>query len=171
MQIHLGTSIMHLEDEPLGVGYASEQVTLKDTQGNTHVIGGQNGKTQVIISLPFIDEPVTDELRHIATALPKGGAYEVTAAIVVGNKAHSNPDIEGIDFFIDETGEFGDWYGTRIADGPCEKELTKALIVISKDGAIFYDDFLTNLHDAFNGKTLERKVYAAQLCYTGKGCH
>ncbi len=162
---------MHLEDDPLDIGYASEKVALKDLEGKNVVVGGQNGKTQLLISLPFIDEPIAQELETIGASLPKGGEHEVTAAIVVANESHANPNIEGMDFYVDAEGEFGDWYGTRIADGECAKELTKALVLISKDGAIFYDDFLTNLHDGFNQETLARKIYAAQTCYTGKGCH
>jgi thiol peroxidase len=162
---------MHLEEEPLDIGYASEKVTLKDVSGKEQVIGGQNGTTQVIITTPFVDEQFKEELRRVRETLPNGGEYEVNASVVVAHENHDNPQIDDIAFLVDHDNEFGDWYGVRLADGPCEKELTKALFVISKDGALFYDEFVTNLHDQFNLDTLLRKVSAAQLCYTGKGCH
>jgi peroxiredoxin len=169
--IQLNTSTMHLEEEPLDIGYASEKVMLSDIEDKERTIGGQNGKTQILLSVPFIDEPIQDELKEIAKELPKGGEYEVTASLIVANDQHQDPNIEGLEFLIDTKGEFGDWYGTRIADGECANELTKALIIVSKDGAVFYDDFVSNLHDRFNQETLMRKIYAAQTCYTGKGCH
>ncbi len=171
MQIRFNTYTMRLEDDPLDVGYASEKVTVKDAAGNEKVIGGQNGKTQIIVTAPFIDARFAEELRGLSAMLPKGGEHEVTASVVVANEHHQDPGIEGVDFCIDSDEGFGDWYGVRLADGPCEKELTKALFVISKDGALFYDEFVSNLHDGFNLDTLYRKVSAAQLCYTGQGCH
>lgn len=155
----------------MDVGYASENVNLTDSEGNTHSLGGQNGKTQLIISAPFIDEALIDELKELDAMLPKGGDYEVTAALVVANDTHERPPLEGIDFFIDSEGEYGDFYGVRLVGEPYGGELTKAAILVSKDGAIFYDDFVENLQNRFNTDTLLRKIMAAQTCYTGKGCH
>jgi len=173
MQIQFNTSTMHLKDMPLDVGYASEAVTLKDPQGKEHSIGGQKGKTQLLITLPFIDETFTNELKMIVNDLPKGaqGEYEVTSALIVANNTHKRPQIEGLDFFIDENKEFADYYAVGLSGEPCEGELTKALILVSKDGAIFYDEFSGNICDRFNMEALGRKILAAQQCYTGKGCH
>ncbi len=171
MQVRSNTSTMRLEDFPLDVGYASEHVTLTDSEGNAHTLGGQNGKTQLIISTPFIDKALIDELKELDAMLPKGGDYEVTAALVVANDTHERPALEGIDFFIDSEGEYGDFYGVRLVGEPYGGELTKAAILVSKDGAIFYDDFVENLENRFNTDTLLRKIMAAQTCYTGKGCH
>lgn len=171
MQITFKDFNMQLEDMPLDPGYASDEVKLKDSENKTYAIGGQNGKTQVIITTPFIDEQFLKELEEIQTLLPKGGEHEVTAALVVASNKHKNPNIENIDFYIDSEGEFGDFYSTRLVGEPYDSELTKSIIIISKDGAIFYDEFLNNLEDKFNQEALLRKITAAQLCYTGKGCH
>lgn len=162
---------MRLEEMPLDIGYASDEVTLRGRDGKKHLIGGQNGKTQLIITAPFIDDAFIRELIEIDAMLPKGGDYEVTAALVVANDTHETPELESFDFFIDSEEEFGDLYGVRLEGEPCARELTKAVILISKDGAIFYDEFTANLHDRFNTDTLLRKIAAAQTCYTGKGCH
>lgn len=171
MQVHSNTSTMHLEDMPLDVGYASEKVTLTGSDGKNYTIGGQNGKTQLIISAPFIDDALVDELKELNEQLPKGGEYEVTAALVVANDSHRFPELDGIDFFVDSEEEYGDYYGVRLSGEPYGGELTKAAILISKDGAIFYDDFAEDLTERFNTDTLLRKIMAAQTCYTGKGCH
>jgi len=171
LQIQLNTYIMHLEDEPLDIGYASEKVSVKESSGKEKILGGQDGKTQVIITTPFIDEKFKEELSELQKILPKGGEHEVTTSLIVANDEHTDPLIEDIAFYVDNSGEFGDWYGVRLADGPCENELTKAIFIISKDGALFYDEFVTNLHESFNLERLFRKINAAQICYTGKGCH
>lgn len=156
---------------PLDIGYASDKVTLTDSDGKEHTIGGHNGKTQLIVTAPFIDDAFVKELKEINAMLPKGGEYEVSAALVVASDSHEDPGLENFDFFIDSKAEFGDFYGVRLEGDPCDGELTKAVILISKDGAIFYDEFADNLHDRFKVDTLLRKIAAAQTCYTGKGCH
>ena len=162
---------MHLEDLPLDVGYASEEVSLKDVHGNKHILGGQNGETQLIITTPFIDKEFLNELSEINELLPKGGDYNVTASLLVANNSHMNPNLEKITFLIDSEDEFGDFYSTRLKGAPYNSEFTKALILISKDGAIFHDEFVKDINDKFNIDTLLRKISAAQTCYTGKGCH
>jgi len=171
MQILCNTSTMHLDDMPLDIGYASEEVSLKDKQGKAHQLGGHTGKTQLIITLPYIDDSFKQELEDIAKDLSKGGVHEVDASIIVANDKHDSPQIEGFDFYIDEEEEFADYYGVKLRGQPYEGELTKAIILISKDGAIFYDEFSPDINKGFNTATLARKVLAAQECYTGKGCH
>lgn len=171
MQIHYKASTMRLEDIPLDIGYASEKVSLTNDKGESVEIAGQDGQTQLIVSVPFIDESIATELKAIANEIPKNEDHEVTLSLVVGKQAHQNPKIEGFDFLIDSEGEFGDWYGLRLVGSPLEGELTKAITLISKDGALFYDEHLTNLEEPFNQETLIRKIAAAQVCYTGKGCH
>lgn len=162
---------MRLEDIPLDIGYASEQVTLKDENGNYHPIAGHNGKTQLLISLPFIDDALLNELRDIEAMIPKEQEHKVNVTLIVANDTHQNPHIEGFDFLTDTQGEFADWYGLRLIGDPLGGELTKSIMLISKDGALFHDDYPENLHDSFNHETLYRKILAAQTCYTGKGCH
>ncbi|MEJ2467869.1 MAG: hypothetical protein P8Y51_02145 [Campylobacterales bacterium] len=160
---------MRLEDLPLDIGYASEKVTLTTKNGQTETIGGHNGKTQLIVTAPFIDDSFLAELEALETSLPDSD--DVTASLIVAGDAHSDPEMGRFRFLIDSDAEFADWYGVRLSGDPLEGELTKALFVISKDGALFYDEFARNLHDPFNAETAVRKIHAAQECYTGKGCH
>lgn len=170
MQIQLNTSIMRLEDMPLDIGYASEKVTLTSKEGEKHVIGGQSGLTQLIITAPFIDDTFVAELEAIEKSLPAGDA-SLTASIIVAGENHNDPKLGRFRFLIDSDSEFSDWYGVRLSGDPLDGELTKALFVISKDGALYYDEFAKNLYDPFNAETALRKIHAAQECYTGKGCH
>lgn len=162
---------MRLEEMPLDIGYASERVSVIDTQGSRETIGGQNGKTQLIITTPSIDDTFKEELAQIGSMIPEDELHEVTAALIVANDTHQDPEIEKFAFYIDDEEEFSDLYGVRLTGEPFDGEMTKAVILISKDGAIFYDEFVTDLGQGFNTDTLLRKIVAAQTCYTGKGCH
>lgn len=153
--------MMHLEDMPLDIGYASQKVTITDINGSKFVIGGQNGKTQLLITSPFIDDEFVKELKELG----------INASFIASNKNMTNPNLKNIDFYIDSDGEFGDFYGVRVKGEPFDGKFTKAVILISKDGAIFYDEFLKDLDEKFNLENLLHKITAAQTCYTGKGCH
>jgi thiol peroxidase len=162
---------MRLEDIPLDIGYASEQVTLSDESGKSYTIAGQNGKTQLLISAPFIDDSFISELKKIEAMIPKEDENEVAVTLIVANNKHQNPHLKGFDFLIDTQGEFADWYGLKLISAPLEGEFTKAIMLISKDGALFHDDYPMDMQEPFNHEMLYRKIVAAQTCYTGKGCH
>ena len=169
MQIKCNTSTMRLEDMPLDIGYASEKVTLKTKSDADVILGGQNGKTQLIVTAPFIDDALMAELERLESALPEG--EEVTATLITANDVIETPSFKRFDYLIDSADEFSDWYGVRLSGDPLDGELTKALFIISKDGALYYDQFAEDLYEPFNAETAIRKIHAARECYTGKGCH
>lgn len=171
MQVTFSTSAMRLEATPLDIGYASQKVTLTGGDNKAYSLGGQNGKTQLIITTPFIDNAFKEELKSINTILAQENKEELNAAIVVANESHEDPKLDYFDFMIDTDDEFADWYGVTLTGEPCDGELTKALFLITRDGALFYDDIVSDLHEPFDLQTLERKILAAKNCYTGKGCH
>lgn len=173
MQITFKTSTMYLEDEPLEEGYASEKVVVKPIGGKeTEIIGGQNGRTQLIISLPFIDDKIVSELNHITATLDQSPLIDVKNLLIVANAENKALDaIKGFELYEDIEGEFGDMYSVRLVDGSLEGELSKALFVISKDGALFYDEIVPELSSSFNSDKVISKIAVAQECYTGKGCH
>lgn len=155
----------------MDIGYASEKITLYDEHNRTHTIAGHNGKTQVIITLPFINKTVKEELNEIDTFLSTEEQCEIECHLVVANETHADPHLKHMDFLIDKEGEFGDWYGLRLRGDILEGEFTKSLLLISKDGALFYDEYPHDVSSAFNHDTLLRKLAAVQTCHTGKGCH
>jgi hypothetical protein len=171
LQIIYNTSTLFLEDIPLDVGYASEKVSLKNHADETFTIGGQNGFTQLILSSPFLDDALITQLREMDTLLSLNALQGITKVLVVANPKHTNPQMEGWQFGFDTDEAFGDYYGVRLAKGELGGEFTKALFVISKDGAVFYDEILRDLNESFSLDTALVKIAAAQSCYTGKGCH
>jgi peroxiredoxin len=171
LQIQFNTYTMHLEEEPLDIGYASEKVAVTDKNGQSSQIGGQKGCTQLIVSAPFVDAAFNLELKKLSDAIENSPLMEATTSLVVANGQHDTEETEGFGCFIDSDEGFGDWYGVRLKDGPLEGELTKALFVITKDGALYYDEIVSNLHTPFDVDKAISKIAAAQECYTGKGCH
>ncbi len=162
---------MHLEDMLLDIGYASERVTLCDEAQQTRHVAGQNGKTQLIVTVPKIDKSMHDELSKITSIISDMQDEQTECCLIVANDRHQNPNIDEIAFLIDSEGEFGDYYGSRLVGEPLEGELTKSVLLISKDGALFYDEYPKDIETPFNLEMLQVKVAAAQNCYTGKGCH
>lgn len=155
----------------MDIGYASEKITMYDEKDQPYTIAGQNGKTQLIISAPFINKTFKDELKHIDELLENEESDNFVCYLLVANDQHQDPHLSHINFLIDKEGEFGDWYGVRLHGDALEGEFTKSLMLISKDGALFYDEYPRDISNAFNYETLQRKILAAQTCYTGKGCH
>lgn len=154
-----------LEEEPLDVGYASEAVELSDTKAQTVRTGGQTGATQLLIALPRLDGASAREIEAILPAL--GG---VIPQIVLSTAEDLRTDTE-LPVLIDDDEAFGDLYGVRIGSGSLSGHLAKALFVISKDGAIFYEEVPIAPEKPFNAELLVQKCAAAHECYTGKGCH
>lgn len=171
MQIHYNDSLLHLEDMPLDIGYASERVELKDHEDKTFLIGGQNGSTQLLISTPFIDDTLLEQLSEIDSLLSINALDGITKALIVSTPKQTSPRMEGWLYGVDYDEAFGDYYGVRIADGELAKEFAKSLFIISKDGALFYHEILSDVLKPFNFDKALIKIAAAMSCYTGKGCH
>lgn len=171
LQIIHNTSTLYLEDMPLDIGYASEKVTLKNHSNETFSIGGQNGFTQLILSAPFIDNEFLAQLEEIDTLLSLNALQGISKALVVASVQHTNPQMEGWQFGIDTDEAFGDYYGMRIAKGELGGEFAKGLFIVSKDGALFYNEILNDLNESFSVEKALPKIAAAMNCYTGKGCH
>lgn len=167
MQILYRNTALHLEDLPLDVGYASEKADLKNSQGDIFTIGGQNGVTQLLISVPFIDDALMAQLKEIDSLLSLNALGGITKALIVANDTHELPALQGwlAGYDYDET--FGDYYGVRLSN----QELAKTLFIISKDGAVFYSEIVSDLNGPFSLEKVLPKIAAAQNCYTGKGCH
>ncbi len=71
----------------------------------------------------------------------------------------------------DYESEYGNMYGTKILNGSLKDKLTKALFLISKDGAVFYLDMQNDLSDPIDLQRLQVELNKAYVSYTGSGCH
>lgn len=170
MQIIYNTSTLFLEDMPLGVGYASQKVTLKDINDQPLVIGGQNGHTQLIITVPFINDDLITQINEIDELLALNSLI-ISKSLVVATKEHIHPCLNEWSYGFDYDTQFGDYYGVRLGEGELCGEFTKALFIVSKDGALFYDEIPKDLNNPFSLEKALPKISAAVNCYTGHGCH
>lgn len=171
MQIRYNTSSVRLEEMPLDIGYASERVELTGGSDETFHIGGQEGVTQLIVTTPFIDDELLAQLHELDLLLSLNALGGITKTLVVATNRHVDPKLAEWRFGIDRDEAFGDYYGIRLSPGELGGEFAKALFVISKDGALFYDEILRDLNAPFAVENALIKIAAAQNCYTGKGCH
>ncbi len=169
MQVSLDTDTMVLEDMPLDEGYASEKITAKDFLGEEVHFAGQNGKTQIIVSTPYLSQDNYDEFNAIFQNKDLE-MEDVEKYLVLSSKEDVKVAFD-MPVVIDDEEMFGDEFGVRISDAPLAGKLTKALFIISKDGAIFYEEVPTDLKMRFNEDKIYQKTMAALECYTGKGCH
>lgn len=171
MQIRYRDRSIQLEDSPLDIGYSSEKVDLKNGSGEIYQIGGQNGGTQLIISAPFIDESLIAQLHELDSLLYINALRGITKSLVVATDKNDIPVMDEWHTGYDYDDAFGDYYGVRLRGEELGGELAKTLFIISKDGAVFYHEVLSDLDAPFSLDKALLKVAAAQNCYTGKGCH
>ncbi len=171
MPIRYRTDTLHLDDIPLDPGYASERVELTNASEERFSIGGQNGTTQLIVTTPFVDEELLVQLAELDTLLSLNALGGITKALVVATDRHHDPKLPEWQFGIDAGEAFGDYYGIRLSPGELGGEFAKALLIVSKDGALFHCDVLSDLNAPFDTAKAIVKIAAAQTCYTGKGCH
>jgi peroxiredoxin len=167
MQITDTASTLKLVDMPLDVGYASEKVSLKNREGEIFALGGQNGATQLLIAAPLIEESLITQLQELDTLLRINALEGITKALIVASDTHEIPHREEWLIGYDYDEAFGDYYGVRLSN----RELAKSLYLLSKDGAVFYHEILSDHHAPFDLEKALVKIAAAQTCYTGKGCH
>ena len=166
MKIRYADNLLTLEDEPLDVGYRTEKITAYTLDGDGVDLGGQTGATQVIFTLPH-DDP--SQIEEILSLLPHSDDKALTSCIITAQKPSQLP--EGVMWLIDQDRSFADAYGISFIDGDLKGLLTKSVMVITKDGSLFYSDIPSDLTSPFRHDTLKIKINAAVGCYTGKGCH
>lgn len=169
MQINMQNVPLTLEDIPLDEGYASEKVEATDIGGAKVIFGGQTGKTQIVFSAPYLDQTNLQEFEAIFND-KDFDQEQIEKYLIVATKEDIKVATD-LPLLIDSDEAFGDYYGVRISDTALEGKLAKTLFVISKDGAIFYEEIPNEQTAAFDTQKLYQKTLAALNCYTGKGCH
>lgn len=172
MRLSYHQDIVYLDAMPLDVGYAASRVEVVTLEGTSLLVGGQKPFTQLLISIPFMDAITCQALSEMALILKNTPSIEATLTLIAHDAAvFKDAALNGFTLCVDALGEFGMEYSTRIATPPLKGALTKALFVITKDGALFYNELVTNLVLPFDTQKALLKLATAQSCYTGQGCH
>lgn len=170
MKITYNGNAFALEDEMLDVGYSAEKVELLTKDDKKVTVGGHTGRTQILVSLPFVDDATKKDLATIDAMLNEVAKSQIDAWVVSADKDVSVDDgffKSGVDY--DEA--FGDYYGTRLLGGELDGKLTKTLFIIAQDGTLFYIDAPQDLADSFNMERFQRQIVTALSCCDKKGCH
>jgi peroxiredoxin len=171
MRVKHNNEVLELIDEFVEVGYKSERVKVLFSTNENITIGGYNNtkKVVLIVNMPNIDG-IEKQIQKLDTYL-KNIVVDIDCFLVMSNEKVFNLSLSKLIPVCDKYKEFGTMYGTLITSGTLENELCKALFIIGKDGAIYYENTLENLSDEFDLERLSIELNRAFGSYTGKGCH
>ncbi|MBK1973613.1 thiol peroxidase [Campylobacter sp. TTU-622] len=152
-------SLVKLKGNSLEVGALAPKAKLK-AKDLSDVNIAEEGKTQIILSLPSLDTPVcATEAREFNQKI---ASYKNAQVIVVSMDLPFAMgrfcSTEGIDNIIVASDfvakEFGEKYGVLIADGALEGLLARAVFVI-KEGKIVYKELVNEITEMPNIKELD----------------
>jgi len=170
-------NICDLTDDFIDIGYMAEDIEVSDLNGQIKQIkrSHENGAMTLYVSFPdtsdnFIKEmfKLDEFMSHIQVEI---------YCYFIFNKLDENEIIlknrlKKFQVVIDNQDDFGNMYGTKIINGVLEDKLTKALFLISKDGAIFYLEMPNDISNKqIDLERLQVELNKAYITYTGAGCH
>lgn len=163
-----------LIEDFIDIGYMAENIKVCDIFNKTFEIKRSSSKKSMtlLISSPNIE--FIDELENIdkfMSSIQVPIECYFLFATSSSEIEEFSKDLEIFKVAIDSEVEFGSMYGTKIVNGTLEGKLTKALFLISKDGAVFFLKMLENLEDEFSLERLKVELNRAYVTYTGVGCH
>ena len=164
-----------LVEDFIDVGYMAENIEITDFNDETKEIkrSNQDQSMTLFISFPDFSENFIDEVKEVDEFI-----HDIQVAtncyFILDSKESLNGQPHQFKKFttvFDTEEEFGNMYGTKITSGTLTDKLTKALFLISKDGAIFYLDMPENVNNKLNLERLQAELNKAYVSYTGVGCH
>jgi len=165
-----------LTEDFIDIGYMAENIEVTDFYGNTKEIkrSDEKGSMTLLISFPFVQNGFLEEILKLDKFM-SNIQVDIHCYFIFSNKCPEKTVIknrlEKFEIVYDNEEEFGNMYGTKIVSGELEDKLTKAMFLISKDGAIFYLDMPQDLSEAFDMDRLKVELNKAYVTYTGVGCH
>lgn len=164
-----------LIDEFVDVGYMAEEFCAVDSDNNECSIKRTKKNISMIV---LFSVPNYEEYQNDIQALDKFlfeakvgiDCYLVFDSFFDGYEMLKNK-LDKFCPIFDINSEFGELYGTKLESGILKGKLTKALFVISKDGAIFYIDMPGDISKPIDLQRLQYELNRAYTTYTGVGCH
>ena len=161
----------NLTDDFIDVGFMGENIEVNNNDGESFEIkrSHPDKSMTLLVSVPN-NEAFKNELAKLDYFM-KDIQVPINCYMIFNQKPTFELSLEKFTLTIDSEEEFGNMYGTKIIDGCFEDDLTKALFLISKDGAIFYLDMPEDLEKLFDLERLQVELNKAYVSYTGVGCH
>ena len=160
----------------IDIGYMAENFEITDTSGTKKEIkrSHSDGAMSLFISFPDASESFSKEILKIDQFM-SNIQVPIKCYFIFNEKLENTTvfknRLKKFEMVFDTEDEFGSMYGVKIVSGKMEDKLTKALFLISKDGAVFFLDMPSNLEKEFDLDRLQVELNKAYVTYTGVGCH
>lgn len=167
---------LELCEDFIDIGYMGENVEVKTLDDETFEIkrSHEDKSMTLLVSLPDLQETFVKEalkLDHFMHDIE----VPIHCYFIFDKKydglTNLNEKLKKFTTVYDHDEEYGNMYGTKIVSSSLEDKLTKALFLISKDGAVFYLEMKENLAEDFDLQRLQAELNKAFVSYTGVGCH
>lgn len=135
----------------LNVGDNAPQVSLTDKDLNPIVVGGAQGKKQIISVVPSLDTGVCQvqakRFNKEVASLQNTVVYVVSMDLPFGAKRFCEvEDVHNVVVASDFTDKnFGKEYGLLLANTPLKGLLTRAVIVVDTNGKIVYQEICSEI--------------------------
>ncbi|MGB5867268.1 MAG: hypothetical protein WBG69_05260 [Arcobacteraceae bacterium] len=160
----------------IDVGYMAENVEVKTVNEELYEIkrSHEDKAMTLIVSFPNLTNGFKMEALKVDHFM-----NDIQVPIYCYFVFHKNSEelktfsskLKKFEVVYDYDNEYGSMYGTKILNGSLKDKLTKALFLISKDGAVFYLDMQKDLGDSIDLARLQVELNKAYVSYTGLGCH
>jgi len=160
----------------IDIGYMAENFEVEDVNGETKEIkrSHSDGAMSLFVSFPDASEDFLEEIFKIDHFM-SNIQVPIKCYFIFNEKSDNTTifqdKIKKFEMVFDSEDEFGNMYGTKIVTGDMEDKLTKAIFLISKDGAVFFLDMPNDLGKEFDLERLQVELNKAYVTYTGSGCH
>lgn len=167
---------MELCEDFTDVGYMAENIEVRDLSGKTKLIKRSTPEKSMtlLLSFPHAKEEFANEILALDELLSRI-QVELKCYLIFDEDSDEKTVLKNrlkkFEMVFDADNEFGSFYGTKLVSGTLEDRLTKALFLISKDGAIFYIDMPNDLSRPLDVDRLRVELNRAYSSYTGVGCH
>jgi peroxiredoxin len=160
----------------IDVGYMAEDISVVNYYDKEKVIKRSHSDRAmtVLISFPDLSTEFVKEMLILDIFLNQA-EIDLHCYLVMDQKYDGILPLKNrftkLRIVFDALDEFGPMYGTKIVEGSLQDKLTKALFLISKDGAVFYIDMPEDISTPFDLERLKIELNKAYASYTGVGCH
>lgn len=167
---------MELCEDFTDVGYMAENIEVRDLFQEKKLIkrSSRERAMTLLLSFPHAKEEFANEILALDELLSRI-QVELKCYLIFDKDSDEKSVLKNVlkkfEMVFDTDNEFGTMYGTKLVSGTLEERLTKALFLISKDGAIFYIDMPNDLSRPLDVDRLRVELNRAYSSYTGVGCH
>ncbi len=148
---------VNLAGNEVNVGDKAPEVTVVNSDGLADkVVGGAQGKKQLIVVVPSLDTPVcATETRNFNAKAAELEDVDVTVVSMdlpfAASRFCSTEGIENLTVASDfRNKDFANAYGVLIADGPLAGVTARAIFVIDENGIVTYKEIVPEITEEPN---------------------